>query len=166
MVFKDIQGWWLNHLPGEPIPVLNNPFCKEVFPDIQTKLTLMQLEAVSPHPVTCHQWEETNPALSVSIFQILEESNKVSSSPFPFTLSLSSTQPQGAWVTPLSKVRNVPICMLQVIWQTPVVSCQYKYLHTFMNLTFSTCTFFLNKCWQNTVNFRSRLAPWGKENFS
>ena len=33
MVFKHIQGWYLNHLPGEPIPVLNNPFCKEVFPD-------------------------------------------------------------------------------------------------------------------------------------
>ena len=25
-VFKHIQGWQLNHLPGEPIPVLNNPF--------------------------------------------------------------------------------------------------------------------------------------------
>ena len=44
-----------NSLPGEPIPVLNNPFCKEVFPDIQPKLTLAELEAISPHPVTCHQ---------------------------------------------------------------------------------------------------------------
>ena len=32
---------------GEPIPVLNNPFCIEVFPDIQPKLTLVQLEAIS-----------------------------------------------------------------------------------------------------------------------
>ena len=31
--------------------VLNNPFYKEVFPDIQPKLTLAQLEAVSPRPV-------------------------------------------------------------------------------------------------------------------
>ena len=38
--------------PGEPIPVLNNPFCKGVFPDIQPKPPLMQLEAMSPHPVT------------------------------------------------------------------------------------------------------------------
>jgi len=53
MVFK-------NPLPGEPIPVLNNPFCNKVFPDIQPKLTLAQLKAVSPHPVTCHQWEETS----------------------------------------------------------------------------------------------------------
>ena len=33
MVFKHIQGWWLHDLPREPTPVLNNPFCKEVFPD-------------------------------------------------------------------------------------------------------------------------------------
>ena len=50
--FLNIQGWRLNHLPGEPIPVLNNPFCKEVFPDIQPKLTLVQSEAISPHSVT------------------------------------------------------------------------------------------------------------------
>ena len=50
MVFKRIQGWWLNHLPGEPIPVLYNLFCK-VFPDIQPKLTLAQLEGISPCPV-------------------------------------------------------------------------------------------------------------------
>jgi len=37
------------------MPVLNNPFCKEVFPDIQPKPPLAQLEAISPHPVTCHQ---------------------------------------------------------------------------------------------------------------
>ena len=90
MVFKYIQGWWLNHLPGEPIPVLNNPFCKEVFPDIQPKLTLVQLKAISPHPVSCRQWEETNPALAVSTFQILEESNEVSPQP-PF---LQTKQPQ------------------------------------------------------------------------
>jgi len=86
MVFKHIQGWSLNHLPGEPIPVLNNPFSKDVFPDIQPKLTLMQLEAISPRPVTCQQWEETNPALAVSTFQILEESKKVCPHPpFPHT---------------------------------------------------------------------------------
>jgi len=41
-----------NHLPGEPIPVLNNPFCKEIFPEIQPKPPLEQLEAISPHSVT------------------------------------------------------------------------------------------------------------------
>jgi len=39
----------------EPIPVFNHPFCKEVFPNVQPKLTLAQLEAISLRPVTCHQ---------------------------------------------------------------------------------------------------------------
>ena len=52
MVFKHVQGWWLNHLPGEHIPVLHNPFCKEGFPDIQTKPPLEQLEAISFRPAT------------------------------------------------------------------------------------------------------------------
>ena len=40
------QSWILDSgHPGASIPVLNNPFCKEVFPDIQPKLTLVQLEA-------------------------------------------------------------------------------------------------------------------------
>ena len=59
--------------------MLNNPFSKEVFPGIQPNLTLVQLEAISPCLVT----SETSPALSVSTFQILEESNKVETFFFP-----------------------------------------------------------------------------------
>jgi len=54
MVFKHIQGCLLNHLPGEPILVINNPLSKEVFPYIQPKLTLVQLKVISPCPATCH----------------------------------------------------------------------------------------------------------------
>ena len=80
-VFKHIQGWW--PLWGAH-SVLNNPFSKEVFPDIQPKLTLAHF------PLSCHQWEETNPALPVSTFQVLEESNKISPQP-PFS---QTEQPQ------------------------------------------------------------------------
>jgi len=58
-------------------------FVKQPFPDIQPKLTLVQLEAISPCPVTCPQWEEPHPTLAVSTFQILQEGNKVSRQP-PF----------------------------------------------------------------------------------
>ena len=51
--------WFLNTSRDgdstKPIPLLNNPFCKEVFLDIQPKLPLVQLEAISLYPVTCHQ---------------------------------------------------------------------------------------------------------------
>lgn len=30
-VFEHLQEWWLHHFPGKPIPVLNNPFCEEIF---------------------------------------------------------------------------------------------------------------------------------------
>jgi len=81
MIFKHTQRWWLNHLPGEPIPVLNDPSYKEIFPDFQPKTPLAQREAISPHPVICHQWEETKPALTVITFQVFEMSNKVSPQP-------------------------------------------------------------------------------------
>ena len=61
--------------------MLSNPFSKEVFPDTQPKRTLAQLKAISPRPVTCHQRVETNPALAVSTFQILEEGKKISPQP-------------------------------------------------------------------------------------
>ena len=84
MDFKHIQGWRLNHLAGEPIAVLNHFTCKEVFPDILPKLTLVQPKVISPHPVTCHQWEKTSPAFplpSLSVAPSLSGSTHPSSGP-------------------------------------------------------------------------------------
>jgi len=52
MVFKHIQEWWLNHLSGEPFPVLNNPFCKEAFPDIQKFFLISWYSAHEHSPVS------------------------------------------------------------------------------------------------------------------
>ena len=30
-VFEHLQGWWLHHFPGQPIPMLHNSFSKEIF---------------------------------------------------------------------------------------------------------------------------------------
>ena len=40
---------------GDSTTSLHNLFCKKVFPDVRPKLTLVQLKAISPRPVTCHQ---------------------------------------------------------------------------------------------------------------
>ncbi|CAM9613151.1 unnamed protein product, partial [Bubo scandiacus] len=45
-------GWELHHFPGEPIPTPNNPFCKEILPNIQSKPSLAQLEAIPSCPIT------------------------------------------------------------------------------------------------------------------
>ncbi|KAK4816046.1 hypothetical protein QYF61_011054 [Mycteria americana] len=88
--FKYFQGWQLNHFPGQPGPVLENPFSEDIFPNTQSKPPLVQLEAVSSRPITCYLGEETDPHLATTSFQVVVESNKVSPQP-PF---LQAKQPQ------------------------------------------------------------------------
>ncbi|KAK4816001.1 hypothetical protein QYF61_010869 [Mycteria americana] len=88
--FKYFQGWQLNHFTGQPVPVLDNPFSEEKFPNIQSKPPLVQLEAISSHPITSYLGKETDPHLSTTSFQVAVESNKVSPQP-PF---LQVKQPQ------------------------------------------------------------------------
>ncbi|KAK4815582.1 hypothetical protein QYF61_004797 [Mycteria americana] len=63
------QGWRLNHFPGQPAPMLDNPFSEEKFPNIQSKPPLAQLEAISSCPITCYLGEETDPHLATTSFQ-------------------------------------------------------------------------------------------------
>ncbi|KAK4828799.1 hypothetical protein QYF61_000856 [Mycteria americana] len=69
--FKYLQGWRLNHFPGQSVPMLDNPFSEEKFPNIQSKPPLAQLEAISSCPITCYLGEETDPHLSTTSFQLL-----------------------------------------------------------------------------------------------
>ncbi|KAK4828375.1 hypothetical protein QYF61_026113 [Mycteria americana] len=91
--FKYLQGWRLNHFPGQPVPVLDNPFSEEKFPNIQSKPPLAQFEAISSCPITCYLGEETNPHLSTTSFQVAVESDKVSPQP-PFLQAKQSQLPQ------------------------------------------------------------------------
>ncbi|KAK4811014.1 hypothetical protein QYF61_015718 [Mycteria americana] len=91
--FKYLQGWQLNHFPGQPVPMLDNPFSEEKFPNIQSKPPLAQLEAISSCPITCYLEEETDPHLSTTSFQVVVESNKVSPQP-PFLQAKQSQLPQ------------------------------------------------------------------------
>ncbi|KAK4816497.1 hypothetical protein QYF61_017458 [Mycteria americana] len=62
-------GWRLNHFPGQPLPMLDNPFSEEKFPNIQSKPPLAQLEAISSRPVTCYLGKQTDPHLTTTSFQ-------------------------------------------------------------------------------------------------
>ncbi|KAK4814757.1 hypothetical protein QYF61_026734 [Mycteria americana] len=64
------DGWRLNHFPGQPVPMLDNPLGEEKFPNIQSKPPLAQLEAISSCPITCYLGEETDPHLSTTSFQL------------------------------------------------------------------------------------------------
>ncbi|KAK4821380.1 hypothetical protein QYF61_018918 [Mycteria americana] len=74
----------------QPVPMLDHPFGEDIFPNIQSKPPLEQLEAISSRPMACYLGEETDPHLSTTSFQVVVESNKVSPQP-PF---LQAKQPQ------------------------------------------------------------------------
>ncbi|KAK4824198.1 hypothetical protein QYF61_012014 [Mycteria americana] len=87
------EGWRLNHFPGQPVPMLDNPLSEGKFPNIQSKPPLAQFEAISSCPVTCYIGEETDPHLSTTSFQVAVESDKVSPQP-PFLQAKQSQLPQ------------------------------------------------------------------------
>ncbi|KAK4826133.1 hypothetical protein QYF61_005285 [Mycteria americana] len=66
---SDRKGWQLNHFPGQPVPMLDNPLGEEKFPNIQSKPPLAQLEAISSCPITSYLGEETDTHLSTTSFQ-------------------------------------------------------------------------------------------------
>jgi len=47
MFFEHVQGWWLHHFPGQFVPMPDNSYSKEIFPNVQSKPRLMQLEAMA-----------------------------------------------------------------------------------------------------------------------
>ncbi|KAK4828617.1 hypothetical protein QYF61_000069 [Mycteria americana] len=67
--WRSVMGWRLHHFPGQPVPMLDNPFSEVKFPNIQSKPPLVQLEAISSCPITCYLGEETDPHLSTTSFQ-------------------------------------------------------------------------------------------------
>ncbi|KAK4830748.1 hypothetical protein QYF61_013198 [Mycteria americana] len=56
-----------------PVPMLDNHFREEFFPNIQSKPLLEQLEAIASHPITCYLGEETNTHLTTASFQTLHQ---------------------------------------------------------------------------------------------
>ena len=45
--FERLQGWWLHHLPRKPVPKSDLSFSKEIFPNMQSKPPLAQLQVTS-----------------------------------------------------------------------------------------------------------------------
>ncbi|KAK4826284.1 LOW QUALITY PROTEIN: hypothetical protein QYF61_007131 [Mycteria americana] len=84
---QSLKGWRLNHFPGQPVPMLDNPFSEVKFPNIQSKPPLEQLKAISSRPITSGRRDRPPPLYNLLS---VEESNKVSPQP-PF---LQAKQPQ------------------------------------------------------------------------
>jgi len=54
---------------------------KEIFPNIQSKPPLTQLEAIASCPIASYLGEETNARLTTTSFQVVVDSKKVSPQP-------------------------------------------------------------------------------------
>jgi len=67
----------------------DHSFSKEIFPNIQSKPLLMQLEAIASHLIASYLGEQTNTCLTITSFQVAVESDKVSPQPL-----LQTEQPQ------------------------------------------------------------------------
>jgi len=89
-VFDPLQGWRLHHLPGQPGPMPDHSLREDIFPNIQSKPPLTQLEAIASRPVAGYLGEETNSHLTTPFCQGAVESEKVSPQP-PL---LQTEQPQ------------------------------------------------------------------------
>ena len=46
MFFEPLQGWRIHHCPGQPGPMPDHSFSKEIFPNLKSKPPWTQLEAV------------------------------------------------------------------------------------------------------------------------
>ena len=72
---KYLQGWGFHHFSGQPVTVLNLLICEEILPDVQSKPSLAQLEAISLHPITCNLRKEARTHLATASSQTVAASN-------------------------------------------------------------------------------------------
>jgi len=72
---EHLQGRWLHHLHGQPIPAPNHSFREEIFPNIQPEFPMAQLEAIPSTPFASYLGEEVNPHLTTTHFQVIVESD-------------------------------------------------------------------------------------------
>ena len=67
--------------------MLDNLFSEKIFPNIQIKPPLAQLEAIASHPIASYLGKETNTHISTTSFQAVVESFLQTEQPqFPQTL--------------------------------------------------------------------------------
>ena len=76
MFLEHLQGWWLHHLSGQPIPAPDHSV-REVFPNIQPESPLAQLEAIPSSPIASHMGEAYR-LLTTASLQVVTENDKVS----------------------------------------------------------------------------------------
>jgi len=87
----------------------DHSFSKEIFPNVQSKPPLMQLEAIASSPIASYLGEETNTCLTAPSFQVVVESSKVP--PQPPVLQTKQPQfPQPLLIRLVPQTLHQPCC--------------------------------------------------------
>ncbi|KAK4813860.1 hypothetical protein QYF61_001958 [Mycteria americana] len=87
----DVLPTCLEHTRGQQGPP--SVRIEEIFPNIQSKPPLAQLEVISSCPIACYLGEETDIHLTTTSFQVVVENDKVSPQP-PFLQTEQQQFPQ------------------------------------------------------------------------
>jgi len=66
---ESLQGWGINHISRQFVPVPHQPHCKSLFPYIQPKSPLFELEAISPCSVNTDSAKESVPFFLMPLFR-------------------------------------------------------------------------------------------------
>jgi len=95
----------------------DHSFSEEIFPNIQSKPPLTQLESISSHPIADYLGEETNSHLATPSCQAVVESDKVSPQP-PLLQTKQLQLPQPLLISSLGSYKSIhdnkPIlCLVQ-----------------------------------------------------
>jgi len=67
--FEYLQG--IHYLTGQPVPLLNHPHSKKVFPDVQRESPAFQLVPIASCSVTANHWKEPGSILFAPSFRYL-----------------------------------------------------------------------------------------------
>ena len=67
MFLEHLQGQWVHHIPGQPIPVPDHSFREKKFHSIQTESPLVQLKAIISSLIASYVGEEAKPHLTTTI---------------------------------------------------------------------------------------------------
>ena len=117
MILELVQGWWLHHLPGQPVPAPGHAFREEIFANDQPEPPLAQLEAIPSCPIASYVGEEANPHFFQAAVKSLYES------PPDWTITVPSATPHEACALDASPLCCPFLEMLQGLLIFLVVRC-------------------------------------------
>ena len=115
-----LQGWGINSLLGQPVPMGHHPLCEKLPPNIHPKRPLSQFKTIPPCPITIYPCKQPFPFLFIRSLQVLEGHNEVSPQPSLF-------QAKQAQFPQLFLIGDPLIILVALLWIRSKSSMSFLY---------------------------------------